>query len=255
MNWRDISGFVFNIQHYSLHDGPGIRTLVFLKGCSLRCVWCCNPESQSPFLEVGWDKSKCIHCYSCIDICGSNSLSFQQEGLRIDRTSCDLCLKCEENCQTGAIRVFGKNMLASEVISEVMKDFEFYLDDGGVTLTGGEPLLQEKFSISILSGCKRQGLSTAIETAGNVPWFQMKGVLEHTDFILYDLKHINSEKHNELTGSGNELILDNLFRADRVGKKIFIRYPFIPCFNEDEKDLPKLFDVLRKLSNLEGIEV
>ena len=146
-------------------------------------------------------------------------------------------------------------MLASEVISEVMKDFEFYLDDGGVTLTGGEPLLQEKFSISILSGCKRQGLSTAIETAGNVPWFQMKGVLEHTDFILYDLKHINSEKHKELTGSGNELILDNLFRADRLGKKIFIRYPFIPCFNEDEKDLPKLFDVLRKLSNLEGIEV
>ena len=221
-----ITGRIFDIQRFSLHDGEGIRTTVFFKGCSLRCLWCHNPESQNPFPELAFYPFKCNGCGKCKDFCPH---AFTQE--------CARCGGCVAICPNSARELFGKTMTAEEVFNVVKRDVNYYrTSGGGVTLSGGEPLLQPEFAAEILSLAKRSDISTAVETAGNVPFSSFETVLPYVDIFLYDIKAMDAEKHRILTGVDNELILDNARRLRSMGVKILFRTPIVPGYNDDEAD-------------------
>ncbi|MGI6124665.1 MAG: glycyl-radical enzyme activating protein, partial [Acetivibrionales bacterium] len=178
-------GIVFNIQRYSLHDGPGIRTIVFLKGCPLRCQWCSNPESQEIKPELSYIKKLCNKCNKCIDVCPQKAITATEDGIKIDRSKCDNCFKCVEVCAPGALKVEGQEMTVDEVVKEVMKDESFYKNSGGgLTLSGGEVLVQYAFAAEVLKAIKEKGISTAIETTGHASWEHFKQVLQYTDYVL-----------------------------------------------------------------------
>jgi len=230
----DKTGIVFDIQHYSIHDGPGIRTNVFLKGCPLRCLWCQNPESQKHFPQLMFDAQKCTGCSLCAAVCPKNAILIENGKSVTDRSKCDGCGLCVTVCLPEARSISGKRMTVEEVCREVMKDKLFYQDTGGVTLTGGEPLYQPEFSKAILARCKELGITTCIETCGFGNWVIFKPILKYTDTVLYDLKHMNSEKHKQCTGVSNELILDNLKRISAgTGLPVFVRTPVIPGYNDE----------------------
>ena len=192
-------GYVFNIQQFSVHDGPGIRTVVFLKGCPLHCAWCANPESQNASPELAWSSSKCMGCHLCVDTCPQQAISQGEHGeIKINRNLCNKCFKCTEACPTNAISVFGKKMSIKEVLSEVESDSAFYSrSEGGMTLSGGEPLLQADFAINLLKEAKRHGIKTAIETCGCVEWSVMQEACQSLSTIIYDIKCIDSSKHEK----------------------------------------------------------
>ena len=216
---------IINIQRFSIHDGPGIRTTVFLKGCNLRCLWCHNPESQSLRSQRMFFRHKCIGCGACIQVCAK---AFEPV--------CNACGKCVEVCRYGAREISGKNISVEECFREIQKDKDFYLvSGGGVTFSGGEPLLQGESLLEILKLCKGDGIHTAIETAGNVEWNQIEAVLPYLDYILYDIKAINEEKHQEFTGVSNRLILENAQKLMKAAKgKLLFRMPVIPGYNDSE---------------------
>ena len=248
-------GCVFNIQRYSIHDGPGIRTLVYLKGCPLQCVWCSNPESQSEAPEIGWYAARCLGCGTCVEVCPEGCVSRSPEGVRVDAARCTLCGRCVEACPADALVLFGRWMGVGEVVEEVLRDVAFYQEEGGITLTGGEPCLQAAFAAALLESCRARGLATAVESAGCVEWDSLDPILRHTDTLLFDLKHMDPESHRRMTGRGNELILENLLRADRTGTSIRIRYPLIPGFNDGPENIRSLVRFCRKLRSLRGIDV
>ncbi|PIU22826.1 MAG: glycyl-radical enzyme activating protein [Chloroflexi bacterium CG08_land_8_20_14_0_20_45_12] len=247
MKNQEQKGLIFNIQRFSIHDGPGIRTTVFMKGCPLRCRWCSNPESQNPYPEIMTYDVKCIRCGKCEQICPMNAITISQKGRKIARTQCTLCLKCAEVCPTGAISISGKYMTIEEVMKEVGSDKLFYQNSGGgVTISGGEPLSQWEFVLQLLKECKQEGLHTALDTCGYAPWHILEKVLEHTDLILFDIKHINSSQHRKGTGKGNRLILDN---AKRTAAKVrtWLRFPLIPGYNDSDEHVREVAELATKI--------
>jgi pyruvate formate lyase activating enzyme len=225
-------GIIFNIQGYSIHDGPGIRTTVFFKGCPLRCYWCQNPESQALKAEVLFNRSVCILCGRCVDACPSGAAQLSEDSAIIDRKKCSGCGTCIDVCPVDARNLVGKYWEVDEVMAEVLRDRRFYESSGGgVTLSGGEPMAQPEFALNILKGCKEEGLHTALDTCGHVSWSIFERLLEYTDLVLYDIKCINTIKHKEATGQSNDLILENAKKVYRI-KPMRVRVPLIPGFND-----------------------
>ncbi len=232
-------GTVFDVQTYSLHDGPGIRTTVFLKGCPLGCVWCQNPESQRHQPEVLFYSERCTGCGQCVSACPRQAVWMADGRSHTKRSLCGGCGKCADICPNEARTLTGRVRTAEGVFDEVKKDEAFYRrSGGGVTLSGGEPLAQAEFSTAILSLCKRAGLHTAIETTGTAKWEIVEQVLEHVDLVLYDIKHMDSGSHEKCTGVPNELILENLTRIRRNRSiPIVARIPIVPGYNADLKNI------------------
>jgi pyruvate formate lyase activating enzyme len=232
-----IPGWVFDIQRYSLHDGPGLRTNVFFQGCPLGCAWCCNPESQAMEPQMACFENRCFACGDCLVACPQGALHLVDGRLRWDPRVCDGCGRCGEVCPSQAIQWLGRRMTAGEVLAEVLRDAAFYAEGGGVTLTGGEPLAQLEFAYAILRLARREVVHTALETCGHVPWACFERVLPDLDLVLYDLKHMDSERHRRGTGVGNERILDNARRVARCGVAMLMRVPLIPGFNMDAENV------------------
>ena len=235
-------GIVFNIQRFSIQDGPGIRTTVFLKGCPLRCLWCSNPESIRLSPEIITRDIRCIGSGKCAEICPKHAIVFVENTRIIDWETCNYCMKCAQVCPSKAIEAVGEHMTIAEVVDTVARDSNYYRRTyGGMTLSGGEPLLQWQFALGLLREAKRKGFHTALDTAGYAEWEILDEVLNHTDLVLYDVKHMDSQKHQEATGVPNERILDNLQKTLAKSKaKVWIRRPVIPGFNDSEEDLTKL---------------
>jgi pyruvate formate lyase activating enzyme len=260
------TGNVLNIQRYCSHDGPGIRTTVFLKGCSLRCKWCSNPESISPKVELAYDKSLCKgakECGKCLQA------PFPEGGFYVvdgpdDKISVnwDLAMECDEEtislCPTDALYTFGKEMTADQVLDEVERDASFYrTSGGGMTLSGGEAVMQPDFCAALLEGAHERGIHTAIETAANLPWRFYEQVLPHVDLVLHDLKLMDSARHKKWTGVSNERLLDNFRKAyEAFPKTEFIaRRPLIPGVNDDEADIRAALEFIMPYSNVSEFEL
>jgi pyruvate formate lyase activating enzyme len=243
-------GMIFDIQRFSLHDGPGIRTLVFMKGCPLRCLWCSNPESQSKNPQVLFYEEKCIGCGACYEVCPCcGSL---RENWPVPRKDCTGCGGCVEACYAGARKLVGTSMSVREALDVVLRDRVFYEQSkGGVTVGGGEPLLQYEFTAGLLYACREQGLHTAVETCGFARQNALETVLRHTDLLLFDLKHMDTEAHKRYTGVGNERILKNARFASKVVQEMVIRLPLIPGVNSDETNIKNLAVFVNK--ELQGV--
>lgn len=230
---EQVEGIVIDIQRYSVHDGPGLRTNVFLKGCPLRCAWCANPESQNLQPELALSAHNCMACDYFATPC---TLCWEQAGsahVRIKKLS-----ERPRVCPTGAIHWIGEQRTAGAVIAEVRRDTPFYAHNGGLTLTGGEATMQPAFAEALLRLAQAEGIHTALETAGHTQWSVFERLLPHLDLLLYDVKHIDSETHRRYTGLDNALILDNLRRiADLPAPKVIVRVPVIPGFNADTASL------------------
>lgn len=236
---RSVTGTVFNVQHYCIHDGPGIRTNVFIKGCPLRCLWCANPESQSGVPQLLYRRDKCVGCGRCIDACPRKAISMTEDGKVItDRKLCNGCGSCVSACPADAREIMGSTVTVGEVFDEVNGDALFYGADGGITVTGGEALAHPRFTQALLQLCKDAGLTTCVETCGHVPWEIMQPVVSLCDTVLYDVKQMDTGKHREYTGQGNELILENLHRIDKeTNADIWVRVPTIPGYNADDENI------------------
>ena len=242
-------GVITNIQFYSICDGPGIRTNVFLKGCLLRCRWCHNPEGVRRNPEVFPYYTNCNGCGECVRICPSGAITLEEPTKpKIDKGICTYCLQCADVCKYSAIIVFGRYVTAKEVLDEVEKDKPFYENSGGgMTLSGGEPLAQPNFILSLLSGAKDRGIHTCLDTTGYAKWEVIESILDYTDIFLWDVKHLDSIIHKSWAGVGNELILDNLKKVAKLGKSIRIRVPVIPNINDSMEDMRKTADFVESL--------
>lgn len=234
----DKTGLIFNIMKYSISDGPGIRTTVFLKGCPLNCLWCHNPEGQSARKELVFNRDRCIQCGACLAHCPVAGA----------QGSCLLCGKCAELCCTGAREIIGQELTVSEVLAEIEKDIIFYDESGGgVTFSGGEPLLQAEFLLALLQACKEQGIRTAVDTTGFAPFSVLASAAQYTDFFLYDLKLMDNEEHLEYTGVPNQGILDNLVRLAECHQSIAIRVPIIPGLTDTVGNLEAMATFLEPI--------
>ncbi len=226
---------IFNIQHFSVHDGPGVRTVVFFKGCSLHCKWCHNPESIRPEAEILWYPEKCIGCRACEVQCPMGAHSFTAGVHRIDKGKCSHCFLCCEECYADALVRVGEEKSAEEIFREIMRN-KAYFDQsgGGATFSGGECMLQPKALHELLTLCRQSGIHTAVDTAGNVPWQSFETIKDLTDLFLYDLKALDPDVHRACTGAGNERILDNFKKLAEAGSNILVRIPYIPGYNDQE---------------------
>jgi pyruvate formate lyase activating enzyme len=237
----EIKGVVFNIQRYSIQDGPGIRTTVFFKGCPLKCAWCSNPESQSYKPEIVHRDSLCTKCGHCLDVCETKALSLTEKAVMIDRQLCNNCGKCVDVCIAGALKVFGETMTVGQVFKQVKKDEEFYRNSsGGVTVSGGEPLAQADFVAALFKLCKANGIHTCIETSGLTTAAAFQKVIPYTSLILFDIKLSDSYDHQKWTGQPNVDILHNLLSVSASGVPVIIRVPIIPGVNDSQKELTSI---------------
>jgi len=251
-----IKGFVFDIQRFSVHDGPGIRTTIFLKGCSLRCFWCQNPEGIHLKPEIMFFPERCIGCGRCFTVCPEGARTMQDGTPVYLREKCVACGKCTETCYAGASVLAGKLMTVEEVLEEVLRDRTFYqVSGGGVTLSGGDPLVQHDFSRSILEKCKAEGLHTAIETTANCRWNDLATLLPATDLIMMDIKHLDPHKHREVTGVSNELILENARRLAQTDRPLIIRVPVVPTVNDSQEDIAAIAQFVQSFPNLQYLEL
>ena len=255
MNMQN-TGIVFDIKRYAIHDGPGIRTTVFLKGCLLNCPWCHNPEGRNEKPEFMWWAEKCIGCEDCQNACTKEAISFSDDSLLLDRAKCDLCGTCADACPSEALKLVGKEMTIAQVLKVIEKDRAFYdQSGGGATLSGGEPLLQPDFSLSLLQACKERGIHTAVDTCGHVDSKVLMRISEHVDLFLYDLKLINEEKHKRFTGVSNQLILENLKELSDSGRKTIVRFPLVPGVNDDEGNIQEVGAYVSSLGGVKEINV
>ena len=235
---------IFDVQRNSFVDGPGIRTTVFFKGCNLKCAWCHNPESQSAKPQMMFYKDKCTGCGKCKSVC-----PYHLE-------QCELCGKCTLYCPADARMVCGKEHTVDEVLKEVLKDKAFYeTSGGGVTFSGGECMLQIDFLVEILKKCKENGIHTAVDTAGHIPFESFEKILSYTDLFLYDIKIFDSQKHKQYVGVSNELILENLKKLFERKAKLWIRIPIIPDVNDSIEEIQKIKDFLKTIGTAEKIEL
>lgn len=246
MTYSSEKGTVFNIQRFSIHDGPGIRTTVFMKGCNLRCFWCHNPESILPGPQIQYFEKKCIGCRLCT-ICPNSAHIFNEKHI-FERSLCLGCGKCAESCYSEALVLTGREYEKNDLFNEIKKDEPFYTGGGGVTFSGGEPLLQADFIASVAGMCQKAGISVVIDTAGCVEYSEFEKVLPFTNLFLYDIKHADSERHKAYTGRENHLILQNLRLLLESGADIWIRVPLIPDMNANRKDVA---DIARLTADLQ----
>ena len=240
---------VSNIQHYTINDGPGIRTSVFFTGCTMRCLWCSNPETIEPFQRLGVYPARCISkfkCGRCIGICPQKGapVEFDEKGalkgLRMNE-KCPTCLLCAESCPQKAIKLWGEKKTLPELMKTIMSDRNFYdRSGGGVTLNGGEVMLQWEFAGMLLKACKAAGIHTCVETALHCPAGHMEAVYRYTDLVIADIKHMDSAVHRSIAGAGNEVILSNLVKTTQMGKKLVIRTPVVPGYNGDELSIREI---------------
>lgn len=230
-------GNVFNIERHSLHDGPGIRTIVFLAGCPLRCLWCANPEGlQKKSLFVM--KNLCVGCGTCEKVCECNAISMVDGKCTTDRLKCEVCGRCTEYCPAGARKMYGKEMTIDEVHDIVIRDEVFFRQSGGgLTISGGEPFVQWEFAGELLKRARECGINTAVETCGCVPWEHIEPFVQYINMFLYDVKHADPEKHRLFTGKTNHLIQSNLCKLGALGANITIRVPVIPGVNDTEEEI------------------
>jgi glycyl-radical enzyme activating protein len=251
------TGRIFDIQRFSIHDGPGIRTTVFFKGCPLRCVWCGNPESIPPEPSLSYLPEKCIACGACMGQCPEDALSKDSEGKAVvDRDRCKGSGKCAEACAPKAMQIVGRDMTVREVLDAVLRDEAYYRESGGgITLSGGEPLAQGDFAFNLLSEAKGEGLHCCVETSGLVEWEVIERLVPLVDLWLYDYKETNPRLHQKFTGFWNSEILANLRRLHGAGAKILLRCPMIPQYNARVEHLDGIVALSRELPNLEGVEL
>lgn len=236
---NNFQGLIFNIQRFSVHDGPGIRTTVFMKGCPLNCHWCANPESKNTHIEIMTNDTKCTLCGVCASVCPENAIAIKTKRY-INRKTCTLCLNCINNCPNSAITKVGQYLSVEEVVSEILKDELFYSNSGGgMTVSGGEPLLQWQFVYHLLNQCQQKGIHTALDTCGYSSSEALINVLECTDLVLFDIKHIDPEQHKSGTDKSNKKIIANLHLAANK-RRTWIRVPVIPGYNDSVENIESL---------------
>ncbi len=246
-----MQGIVTNIQRFSVHDGPGIRTTVFLKGCNLRCFWCHNPEDMNPAPEIQFFPERCIECEACLDACVQGAHSVDNGHHRFRRELCSGCGECVDTCYAKSLVLVGASKSVEEVVDEILQDQAFYASSGGgVTLSGGEPLLQIDFSAAVLARCQERGIHTAIETAANFPWARVEAILPHVDLVMMDIKHMDSAAHRRSTGVRNERILENAARLGRQPQPLIVRTPVIPGVNDSAAQIGAIAAFVATLPNL-----
>ena len=250
------TGVVFNIQKFSINDGPGIRTTVFLKGCPLRCIWCHNPESKSTKQQLFYDARKCVGCGRCAEACPNGAHKFTDGTHTIDRDLCTVCGACAGACIPEALEVVGEEKTVDEVIREVMKDKAFYDNSGGgITVSGGEPMLQFEFTLELLKAAKESGLHTAMETCGFAKPEQYREIAPYVDLFLYDYKETDSKKHKEFTGADNDLILSNLRMLNEMGANLILRCPIIPTLNDREEHFRGIAKLAKELDRVSEVHI
>lgn len=245
---------ITEIQRFCMHDGPGIRTTVFLKGCPLRCAWCHNPETQSARAELLFYADKCIRCAVCESICARGAHELKTAH-RLDRTKCIACFRCVPNCPTNALEICGKEISAEEIISIVQKDAAFYGSVGGITLSGGEPFYQKDATIALLKACKSLGISTAVETCGYAEESVLRAAAPFVDLFLWDLKDTDAERHKKYTGVSNEKILRNLKMIDKLGARTRLSCILVNGINTDLRHYEEIARIANALRNTAGVSL
>ncbi len=255
---NEMKGIVFNIVHGSMVDGYGIRTTIFLKGCPLRCKWCCNPEGQKFDPELRYVETLCKGCWKCIGVCpeGAIQKSGTGETVTIDRERCNNCMECIDSCFFGALEKFGEYYTVDELFDIIRRDASYYKSSGGgVTIGGGEASMHTDYTLALIRKCKENFINVAVDTCGctiNEKAFQ---VLSEADFLLYDLKGMDPEKHQRDTGVSNDLILSNLQKLDKLNVPTIIRMPLIPEHNDSDEDIEKAAEFLSTLKNLDRVDL
>lgn len=249
-------GVLFDVKRFALHDGPGIRTTAFLKGCPLSCSWCHNPESRSRKPELMFWAERCVGCGSCVSACPSGAISMRDRSALTDRGLCTGCGDCVAPCPADARAIVGEEWSVDRLVREVEKDLLFYDESGGgVTLSGGEPLAQPSFTASLLAACRERRIHTVVDTCGYANWEDLERVARVTDLFLYDVKHADDDRHRELTGVSNARILENLRRLNDEGRALWIRYPVIPGLNDARADIRALGAAVADLGSVEALHL
>jgi len=249
---------VSSIERFTTNDGPGIRTIVFLKGCPLRCKWCSSPETHHHYPEILYESKKCIGCGDCSNVCKRNAIQLNEiEKVELDWSNCNNCLECTKVCASGALSVKGHYIAAEEVVSEIERDSVFYRETGGgVTISGGEPFMQIDCIINILRICNELNINTALETSGYIDWSKIKIVLPFINLLFVDLKCVNPKKHRELTGKSSKQILKNIRKIDQqTATDYIIRFPFIPSLNDSIEDVKELCSFINNLDRIKLLEI
>jgi pyruvate formate lyase activating enzyme len=250
------NGIIFDIKRYAIHDGPGIRTTVFMKGCPLTCQWCHNPEGIDSAPFVAYKKDRCIRCGACVDACPEQALQFESEGILPSGSSCHNCFTCTEICPAEAREKVGRKVTTLALLNEIKKDIPFYdTSGGGVTFSGGEPLMQAAFLIQMLKLCGSEQIHRAIDTTGHAACETLMSIAGHTDLFLFDLKMMDSDKHKKYSGVTNHLILDNLSHLARQGVNIIIRIPMLPGVNDDAENLDRTGSFLNRLQTVTKVDI
>ena len=253
---NDDSRLVLSITRMTIHNGPGLRTLVLFKGCPLRCCWCSTPESQQTEPEIGVYPAKCIKCGLCAPVCPVHAITLIDEKPIIDRSLCTICGKCAEVCNAEAIVVLGHQMTVAQLVTEVKKDeIVFKHSHGGVTISGGEPLFNPGFALKLLLAFKQEDINTGVGTCGQIPWSGLEPVLPYVDFFLWDIKHMDPQQHKRLTGVANELILSNAKAVSERHVPLYIRIPLIPGCNDSEENIRATAEFALGLSSLVEVDI
>ncbi len=249
----ELTGVIFDIQRYSLHDGEGIRTLVFMKGCPLKCLWCSNPESQDVRIEIGSVSKECVGCGKCFEVCPQKAVLLPDYS--IDRGRCSDCMECAKVCAVKSKRIIGRAVTVDQLLETVEKDRIFFKNSmGGVTVGGGEPAFQSKFVSAFLIACKGVNLNTSVETCGCAPWDIFAETVRYADVIHFDVKHMDPDRHLELTGARNEIILENLRKISEL-QEVIVRIPVIPGMNDDDENLRHTISFASGLKRVSRIEL
>lgn len=249
-------GMVFDVKRYAIHDGPGIRTTVFLKGCPLRCPWCHNPEGMSPGQQIGWRAERCLGCHACREMCPRGAIGFTGDMLVIEKSKCDLCGRCVEVCYPEALELVGERVSVAEIIRRIERDTVFYEQSGGgVTFSGGEPLMQPDFLSSVLRECKMRGVHTAIDTSGYADPDVIDLIGDDVDLFLWDVKMVDGAGHERHTGVPNSMILENLRLLAQHGKRIILRVAIIPGITDSEDNISRIGEFAASLGAVESLDL
>ncbi len=253
---KPCSGTIFQIQRWSINDGEGIRSTVFLKGCPLRCSWCANPESWNKNTEVLFFHEKCIGCKRCFSVCNQGAITVEKTVMHFDRKSCVGCAKCCDVCPTGARKMIGSTVTVEDVLRVIKRDAVFYRESGGgVTFSGGEPFAQPGFLRQLVAACSQLGIDTAVETSGYFDWEQVKDIFELLDGVFVDIKLMDDEDHRKMTGVSNRKILENIRLISQIQPNTIVRVPLIGEVNANEQNIKRMCEFLKTNTRVKGIEL